>query len=847
MDANAPLVRRHVLALAALLHDLGKFAHRAAALEFRGAWQDPATHREFRYAHAYLTHLALDALLPQTPWKAEVQALAAYHHAPQNPDQRLIRLADQLSAGERASGAPDRDDAAPGQHPRLLHPIFARVRGPQGETHPHADHDAAFFVPLGPLQLTRAALFPQGGPTPDAALAQRYAEMWEQFTQAAGALRRAAQAGALDLPAYLEAMQALLMRFTWSIPAAYWRTYADISLYDHSRTTAALAAALADFDADHIATLTAAWQVQKGSALDEPVALLVGGDLSGVQKFIYTIAAKGAAKMLRGRSFYLQLLTEAALRYVLRSLALPYTSVIYTGGGNFYLLAPLSARQQLDQLQADIGRVLWAYHGADLHLVLAAAEVPLRGFLPGRFPHYWGTMHRALQARKRQRYAVWPAAEMHATVFAVPEHGGNPDAVCSVCGSETRQVTHWDEWEGQERLCTLCRSFAAVLGKALPHAAAVAWRWVPPVGVHEAPVAGFDHILRALGAQVQLLPHGEPAPDDADALWLLDDPPATWTWPAKPVWLRYSVTQIPVVRSPEEAEAINARLPAGETQRARVGLPKTFGQLQVQTRGGFHRLGVLRMDVDHLGLLFAQGLGERATLSRLAALSFQMSLFFEGWVERILEDGPWANLIYAVYAGGDDLFLVGPWDVMPDLALRIVDDFTAYTGGHPALHLSGGLAFMHGKYPIYQAAADAGEAEEQAKAAGRHRFAFLGRVWTWPAFRELQARKAHLVALVQAEAQGENRALLRVVQNLARQVEAAADPADRARPRWGPWMWRAAYQLTRMADLAAKDDPARAEEYRALLAAWQADNFAALPAWGVAARWAELDIRKPAR
>ena len=76
----------------------------------------------------------------------------------------------------------------------------------------------------------------------------------------------------------------------------------------------------------------------------KPVALLIGGDISGIQKFIYTIASKKAAKTLRGRSFYLQLLTEAVLRFVLGELELPYTNVIYAGGGHFFLLAPLISR-----------------------------------------------------------------------------------------------------------------------------------------------------------------------------------------------------------------------------------------------------------------------------------------------------------------------------------------------------------------------------------------------------------------------------------------------------------------------------------------------------------------------
>lgn len=65
---------------------------------------------------------------------------------------------------------------------------------------------------------------------------------------------------------------------------------------------------------------------------------------------------------------------------------------------------------------------------------------------------------------------------------------------------------------------------------------------------------------------------------------------------------------------------------------------KPFGAMAYQSRG-IHRLGVFRADVDNLGKLFAEGLGNDATLSRIASLSFSISLFFEGWVGKLAEHG----------------------------------------------------------------------------------------------------------------------------------------------------------------------------------------------------------------
>ncbi len=100
---------------------------------------------------------------------------------------------------------------------------------------------------------------------------------------------------------------------------------------------------------------------------------------------------------------------------------------------------------------------------------------------------------------------------------------------------------------------------------------------------------------------------------------------------------------------------------------------KPFHALEAQSEG-IPRLGVLRMDVDDLGKLFAEGLGQQATLSRVAALSSAVSLFFEGWVEQLAAEqnrqdkqAGTGERLYSIYSGGDDLFFVGSWDAVVEL------------------------------------------------------------------------------------------------------------------------------------------------------------------------------------
>lgn len=634
------------------------------------------------------------------------------------------------------------------------------------------------YLPLKELALSQAVLFAEESA---AVTSEGYAQHLKRFHAAAAA------AGS-----NLEALLAVYQRYLWCVPGSE----ADVSLYDEARMVAALAACLAE----------------GGEG-----AVLVGGDVSGVQEFIYTISSKGAAKMLRGRSFYLQLLTEAVLRFVLRRLGLPYSSVVYSGGGHFYLLAPPSARQALPAIQAEVGKILYRQHGTQLYLVLGQAYVPSSGFGAGKLQPYWQQMHNQLTIAKNRRYAE--LGDDLFDVFALPEYGGDPDNRCAVCGDDQRSVSAWAEDEQQAKICPLCRSFAESLGKDLPDTRFLALKFGEPKANRSMVKTALD-ILALFGMDVQFLmdarEQAECAADESVVIWALDDPKhGKWvqTTASTPHWLRYTANRVPKA---------------------------TFDELQKESGSGFERLGVLRMDVDNLGTIFKEGLGNAFSLARMAALSSQISLFFEGWLKRIVESDDLADHVYTVYAGGDDLFLLAPWDKVPALAQTIVDDFAKYTA-HPGLHISGGMAFIDGKYPIYQAAEDAAEAEKLAKDSGKNAFAFLGKAWRWEDFRRLTGRKDDLVKLVKGETAGERggpKSILQILQSLA-QTEAETRK-EKGQPVWGRWMWMGAYHLARLEDRYKNN-----AQLKGKIAALRKDlgMFEGIEDWGKAARWAQLETR----
>ncbi len=260
------------LALAGLIHNIGKFMLRADVSGDR-IW-DREAQGDFGYKHAMLIAAFAEQYIPE-PWRIPVKNMAGNHHRPRTREDRIVSLADMLSAAERDDGTADENPRQ--QHPQQLLSIFSVLEA-DGFRLPESER---LYMPLRPLTVERDVLFPQKG-SAKGDVWQGYAGLWEGFEAELENLRAVHEQDP-DLPSYLESLLLLMQRYLWCVPSACYRNLPDISLYDHGRTAAALAAVLNRDGVDEV-TLTR-WR-KKPESIGDDVALLVGGDISGVQEFI---------------------------------------------------------------------------------------------------------------------------------------------------------------------------------------------------------------------------------------------------------------------------------------------------------------------------------------------------------------------------------------------------------------------------------------------------------------------------------------------------------------------------------------------------------------------------------
>ncbi|MCX7727769.1 MAG: hypothetical protein N2053_13095, partial [Chitinispirillaceae bacterium] len=256
-------------------------------------------------------------------------------------------------------------------------------------------------------------------------------------------------------------------------------------------------------------------------------------------------------------------------------------------------------------------------------------------------------------------------------------------------------------------------------------------------------------------------------------------------------------------------------------------LEDTFEEIAKKGEG-IARLGVLRLDVDNLGQIFKDGFRKHATFGRVVQLSTMLDFFFSHYlnrlkylwwdpVEGIIEEKDTQskryevkNLVEIVYSGGDDVFIVGHWSLLPDIALWINDNFIKFTGENKNFSISAGIALFDDKYPLYKAANEAGELESIAKKKERKNkikkdsddnkkdgICFLDENTpvSWNDFKEIRKWVREFYKLIVDGI--DNRKLSRGF--ISRLYSIYYEYEQEKYESWSRWRWRAAYFLTRLA------------------------------------------------
>jgi len=777
------------LILAAWLHDIGKFYQRAGyklddtndsfAKEYLGrkrkVGQGPEAY--YTHLHAIFSDKFVREYLPSLSISG---TLAALHHSPDRAGTdrmrylaRLITLADWMASGERRERESDEDREDYQAEPLIS--IFSRLKL-DDEDEARKDYIPPAYVPLVALDSTLENLFPVKEKR-EAFLAGNgqisYQELWQQFEADISSLR------SFDPEELVRQIPFLLEKFTLTIPASTIDK-PDLSLYHHLKSTAAIASCLYQLELgekfldsifDEIRRLPPELYKEREKAseilnqlnlIKKEDFLLASGDISGIQDFIYSVTSEKALKGLRGRSFYLQVISEVVSRKILAEFNLTEANLIYCGGGHFYILLPRKddAEEKLIAMREKLDSILLQAHRGKLALILEWVPIRYADFFID-FATIWEVATAKVGQIKRRKFASLFASanrENHFQQILGPYDIGGERPACEICGEElerereetrpgTEKAEADEEAEEVEKMCPLCQSFVS-LTKDLNRALAInIYQRREEIAPEIRPVKTWKDILAALGFDCRFWKRRKEKEKDEER---------------EPGYLQEYL----ILNSTSFAgkfsgyKFIAHRITGPDGER-----PLTLENM-AEAADGIKKWGVLRADVDRLGKIFTDGLGDDKTISRMSMLSGLLSLYFSArmnHLSKIIEKSNLNNLevqgqsknpidhIYIVYSGGDDLFLIGPWSFLPSLAMSIAEDFNRFTSSR--LTLSAGIYLAPSiKFPLYQAAREAGEAEEAAKRAGRNQITFLERSVSWAKLKEVKEVAEKIRNLIEGKA-----------------------------------------------------------------------------------------------
>jgi len=652
--------------LASLLHDIGKLLQRGsfAGLDIRG--KHPAVSANFitAFTECFIEISDIDVLKTLVQKHHESQPFEHDLNVNSISDEHirtlasLVSLADNLSSAER------------GEHSKVyqdyketpLASVLERVNNSEVAAPVVRFHSNPLLTPEE-LQ----AIFPDNIHVYDKGELTRFIRAFgEDFSN----LFRTGTS-VIDKSSFecmVTHLYSILAKYTWCLPSNTQEVLPDISLFDHLRTTSAIASCLYLYHSSNTSLNEKA--VRSKDIAHMARFVLVAGDISGIQNYIFDITTTGVggvARRLRARSLYVQLCSEVASHLVLRKLGLPISiHTLMNSGGHFYLLLP-NVEEVIESIQESQEEIdNWFLKELNGELALNLAVVPFAddGFKTEKeFGAGFGTVMKSvneqLDKKKKNRFVsvlqgnnTWQGSN-----FKIP---------LVYQGEESCQSCHKFP-QVQDELCSHCY-LDRDIGKVLPEAKSFAY--------YEDRDSGDIQILNY---SVSINPRNRAAVpylitkiNDTD-LSDVTPSPATYKYIAKTVPDRDNCA----ICQKDASNIATFECIAGRAQ-------------------GDNLLGFLKMDVDNLGETVIFGLKPNDSISRVSTFSRMLDLFFAGWVENLAKRN---NGIYTIFSGGDDLFLVGPWDLILETAEHIRNEFRRYTN-NPKLTISAGVVISRHNYPI---------------------------------------------------------------------------------------------------------------------------------------------------
>ncbi len=719
------------IVVAALLHDVGKFYQRASKSDDleQNYKENYCVDKKNYFSHLHSGYTAKffednKSIFHCFESYDKIKDISAMHHKPNTIFQTIVSIADAISAGIDRVESDEKEDNKKYREIPLTSPFSLINFDDDNSLNKQKNDDNLKSKSFKVYQLNHLSyqtVYPKLNDVNNILGYESYNNLYKQFIEEIGKINS-------DFYLFFESSLLRIMeKYMWCIPSATNDEYKDVSLYDHSYTTASIAMTLYLYLKEKY---QGNW-VNCEKDFNKPVyeiindknlefARLLKVDVSGIQNYIYDInKAKFSAKLLRAKSFEISFMLKGIAQKIKDFLGLDQVSILFEGGGNLLMIIPSNDCyiNKLNQMQKEIEENVFEKYFGELSFIFSLSDsFKLDDFLLDNF----NQVVRKNLEQKAEISKLKKNQEVLKTkgpIFNQPYENLNEKAkegfkICSACDKRISNPGNHDDF------CDNCSKLVN-MGRDLTRSES----YIITKNVFKANEYSYD-LLSDLFLNLEKSFNANNILKNKNNENILQ----VFGIKESSLGLRYSNPY---------------HVPEDDNKE-----PLTFEDLGNNSVGN-DKIAMLKGDVNNLGAIFWFGVQRKIkenndvrienilTLSRYASLSRMFDFFFTEILVKLIDTGDrfysipviiknkekndekdkekeknsksnekfyYKDRIYVIYSGGDDFVLIGSWDAIFEFAKDLNEEFKKFVGENDNINFSCSIEIFNKKtQPLFMA------------------------------------------------------------------------------------------------------------------------------------------------
>ena len=382
--------------------------------------------------------------------------------------------------------------------------------------------------------------------------------------------------------------------------------------------------------------------------------LLLSGDFFGIQDFIFNgLETKKAAKIIRARSAMVQLITKAVANELKDRID---AMEVLFGAGKFLMVCDVAKKEEIKKIQKTLNEYFFNNYFGLSGVVLSYERAKKKDVIRiEENKEIKEVLSKLALNNEKVKLNKFDLTNRENFVIDIFDNAKTEDEVCEFCKKRLKKDEACIICENEIKLGTLLTKFDSV-----------------SIKVKEKEKFSWDEVfILKIDNKVYYAKFGDNEDFDISNDKMTKKP----KWPLK------------------------AYVPSSQK-----GI-KTFEEIE----GNLSGLMMLKADIDRLGNTFKKFYYD--SFKKFNRLSREINFFFANYVPYVIKQN-YPN-IYVVFAGGDDLFLIGPYVEVVEFAKDIREKFYNFTLQKATLSM--GLVMFKHSTPVLYVNEEAEKAEKRAK------------------------------------------------------------------------------------------------------------------------------------